>query len=54
MRPFKYPLPAELQLYKSLFSKSGVQEKFDFTVLIDVLHEIRAKHRISNGEGCQT
>ncbi len=45
MRPFKYPLPAELQLYRSLFSKCGVQEKFSVTVLIDVLHDINAKHR---------
>ena len=51
MRPFKYPLPTELQMYKSLFSKCGVQEKFDFAVLIDVLHDINAKHKTIGLEG---
>ncbi len=44
MKPFKYPLPAELQMYATLFKQCGVQEKFDCSVLIGVLHDIKKKY----------
>ena len=51
MRPFKYPLPAELQLYKSLFSRCGVQDKFNVSTLTDVLRDINDKHSAKRKKG---